>query len=257
MRDQDHGGDLHIPSALSGPGAVRSSYRAHRPSRGRGTRILLLVAAGLGGLLAAGAAGWAFIGGHDAPVPVIEADRRPLRVKPDDAGGMQVAGAEDQVLGGQGGTARGMAPPAEAPAPQALRAQMPPSASPQGVPSPAPAAPSVSAAPPDPAASPTPPAVAQAAPVRPAAPARPAPAGNTVVQLAAVDTEQAAQAEWARLARRMPDLLGDRRPVVQRADRDGRAVWRVRTGGFSDIADATSFCSRVRSKGGACSIASF
>ena len=78
-----------------------------------------------------------------------------------------------------------------------------------------------------------------------------------MVQLAAVTTEQAAQMEWQRLSKRMPDLLGDRRPVVKKADRDGQAVWRVRTGGFTDSADAASFCARVRSKGSACSIASF
>ena len=79
----------------------------------------------------------------------------------------------------------------------------------------------------------------------------------TLVQLAAVDTEQGAQAEWQRLAKRMPDALGDRRLVLQRAERDGKAVWRVRTGGFSDVADATAFCSRLRAKGASCTIAAF
>lgn len=226
----------------------------------RGTRYLLLTAAGLGGLLLAGMAGWALVGGRHGPVPVIEADGRPLRVKPDHAGGVQVVGAEDQVRGGQGAATQGMAPAAEAPAPQALRAQMQPAAPAPAVvpnqsgPGPAPpgsAAP-VEAAPPS--------ASATAAPQRSAVPlARPAapPAGGTLVQLAAVDTEQAAQTEWQRLAKRMPELLGDRRPVMQRVDREGRTVWRIRTGGFADIADATGFCARVRSKGAACSIASF
>ncbi|MBC7799669.1 MAG: SPOR domain-containing protein [Gemmatimonadaceae bacterium] len=75
--------------------------------------------------------------------------------------------------------------------------------------------------------------------------------------MAAVETEPAAQAEWQRLARRMPDLLGERRPVLQRLDRDGRTFWRVRTGGFVDIAEATGFCTKVRAKGAACTIASF
>ena len=79
----------------------------------------------------------------------------------------------------------------------------------------------------------------------------------TLVQLAAVDTEQGAQAEWLRLAKRMPDALSDRRLVLQRAERDGKAVWRVRTGGFSDVADATAFCSRLRAKGASCTIAAF
>ena len=61
---------------------------------------------------------------------------------------------------------------------------------------------------------------------------------------------QAAQSEWQRLAKRMPDLLGDRRPAISKVERDGRTVWRLRTGGFADIAQATAFCERVRAKGG-------
>lgn len=213
----------------------------------RGARYLLVAATGLGGLLLAGVASWALIGGgHIAVVPVIEADSRPIRVKPENAGGLQVVGADDQVMGGHGSLTHGMAPAAEVPAAQALRAQMPAQpASPQ----PAAAEPVVSTAPPVVA---QPPAVPMQA-VRPAL----SPVTGTLVQLAAVDSEEAAQSEWQRLAKRMPDLLTDRRPVVQRSDRDGRTVWRVRTGGFTDTTDATAFCARVRMKGGACSIASF
>lgn len=242
-------GDLNIP-AMSGATPVRSSYRAQRPGLEPGTKYLLMAAAGLGGLLLVGVGSWALVGGRATVVPVIEADTRPLRVKPENAGGLQVAGADDQVMGGQGSATQGMAPTAEVPAPQALRAQMQPAgplAAPQVMPQ---VAPAVQAAPP------------ATVPARPAAQAaRPAASqpvsGVTMVQLAAVTTEQAAQSEWQRLAKRMPDLLGDRRPVVQKADRDGQAVWRVRTGGFADIADAAGFCARVRSKGSACSIASF
>lgn len=92
---------------------------------------------------------------------------------------------------------------------------------------------------------------------RPVVGGAPAAAGATLVQLAAVETEQGAQAEWQRLAKRMPDVLGDRRLVLQRADRDGKAVWRVRTGGFVDMADATAFCARLRAKRASCTIAAF
>lgn len=235
--------DLHIPAAARGSIPIRTSYRARRPDMGRGTKYSLFAAAGLGAALLAGAAGWALSGRHAAVVPVIEADSRPVRVKPENAGGLQVSGADDQVMGGHGSKLQGMAPATEVPAAQALRAQMPPQ----------PAA--LQPAAPPPAASPSVVAVAPSLAVpAPAPPARPSAAG-TLVQLAAVESEDAAQTEWQRLAKRMPDLLGDRRPVVQRADRDGRAVWRVRTGGFTDIADATAFCARVRAKGAACSLA--
>lgn len=251
--------DLHIPTALRSSVPVRSSYRARRPGMDRGTKYLLVAAVGLGGLLLAGVASWALIGdGHTVIVPVIEADSRPIRVKPENAGGLQVVGTDDQVMGGHGSSTRSMAPAAEVPAAQALRAQMPTQTAP---PPPAAAEPVASPASPQvsPQASPqASPMTAQPAAI-PAQAARAAqsPATGTLVQLAAVDSEEAAQSEWQRLAKRMPDLLGDRRPIVQRFDRDGRTVWRVRTGGFTDPADATAFCARVRVKGGACAIASF
>ena len=207
---------------------------------GRGTKILLSAAAGLGGLLLTGLGGWALSGRHAAVVPVIEADSRPVRVRPENAGGLQVAGATGQAAGVPGSRVQSLAPPAEVPAAQALRAQMPPPA----VPQPALAPPAVV----------LPMAAAPSVAAAPVAPTRQAPVTATLVQLAAVNSEEAAQSEWQRLARRMPDLLGDHRPVVQRADRDGRAVWRVRTGGFTDIAEATAFCARVRAKGATCSI---
>ena len=233
--------DLHIPAAGRGSVPIRTYYQPRRPGMDRGTKALLAAGAGLGGLLLAGAGGWALSGRHAAVVPIIEADSRPVRVKPENPGGLQIAGADEQVMGGRGSKVQGMAPPAEVPAAQALRAQMPP----QAVAPPVPALPALPAAPP--AA-----VVLQPAPVARPAPA-PAPVGP-LVQLAALDSEGAAQTEWQRLAKRMPDLLGDRQLVVQRAERDGRAVWRLRTGGFQDIADATAFCARVRAKGGACSI---
>lgn len=279
--------DLHIPPTAGGQ-TYRASYRAQPEGNDGLTRKLLLAAVGLGGILLTGMGGWALLGHRSAPVPVIEADGRPLRVKPDNAGGMQVAGADEQVMGGQSGGVQMMAPRAEAPAPQALRAQMqaPGSPSPAVATAPALAAPApvapvlvapalpapVQAAPaapmPAPAASaaaqpgvsPLPDTAAAARNAAPAAsaghPAAPA-TGITQVQLAAVDSENAAHAEWQRLAKRMPDVLTGRRPVLQRVERDGKAVWRIRTGGFTDVADATTFCTRVRAKGVSCTIAAF
>ena len=235
------------------------------------------------GLLVVGIAGWATMGRAPAAVPIIEADSRPLRVKPDNPGGMQVAGADEMVMGDQAGGGERMAPASEAPAPQALRAQMQQAVAPSEPGGPGPAAGQtvvgsgaggsplpdtpVRAAP---SAART--AVA-AAPVVVAAPAlAPVPAvsgaaaaaagsasgrGGVSVQLAAVDTQAAATAEWQRLAKRMPEVLGDRRPMIQKAERDGHAIWRVRTGGFADTAEATGFCTRLRAKGGACTLASF
>ena len=285
-------GPSYHPVGPSPEASYAASYDA-RPARAgldRGTKRLVVAACGLGAVLAALVGGWAMRGG-DRPVPVFEADGRPLRVKPENPGGMQVAGLDELE-----GKAAGMAPKPEAPSPQALRAQLPPNPN-RPAPNaasgadPAPSLPAVprrdvgeadraaAAVQPAPAPSTSPqstrPSAAPSRPTAPAgaapgvasgsapgataptAPAPDAPAAAALVQLAAVASEQAAQAEWQRLAKRMPELLGGRKPMVQRVDRDGRTIWRVRTGGFADLAEAAGFCGRVRAKGASCSIAAF
>jgi len=81
--------------------------------------------------------------------------------------------------------------------------------------------------------------------------------GHVQVQLAALDSEMGAHMEWARLTHRMPELLGDRDPVVMHAEVGSRSFWRLRTAGFASVADATRFCADVRAKGGNCTVASF
>jgi hypothetical protein len=233
------------------------------------TKRLALVAAGLGGALIL-VVGIASLGGHrgGGAVPVIAADTTPIKVRPDNPGGMTVGGQDDEIMANGTTDANGrLAPPPESPAPQALRA--PPAAAP------APAAPpsmaqtaSVPATPPAtvPPAGPvsglpdhrTPAQRAAQAPASGANVAPPAAGGHgTLVQLGALESEQAAHTEWERLQHRLPDLLGNRQPTISRLERDGKTFWRLRTGGFADIADATQFCGKVRAKGGACSIAAF
>jgi len=235
------------------------TYRVPRRGRGMdsGTRRLAIIAGGLGGALVLLVGGWSVLGHRSTGVPVIEADHSPLRVKPDNPGGMNVAGTNDEILSGDAdGKVGKLAPGSETPAPQDIKP------------------PAVASAPPPPAALPVPapvaPApVATAAPApKPAAPAParvaatehpPHPAGGkgTLVQLAAVGSEDAAKTEWERLAKRMPDLLSRKLPAVSKVEHDGKTFWRLRTGGFSDIAQATAFCEQVRAKGNGCSIAAF
>lgn len=234
---------LPQPSRLSPP--PTPSYRPARAPAGfdRGTRTLLIAASSVGALLVLLVGYWAVAGRHGGPVPTIQADKQPWRVKPENPGGMQIIGASER--GDASGQPDGIAPAPEAPAPEALRAAQPP---------PAPAAP-------------TSPTVAPAGPPagspqgtsasRPAAALATLPATTTLVQLAALDTEALAHAEWQRLRGKMADVIGSKPPVYQRIERDGHTLWRLRVGGFSSIADATRFCERVRTKGFACELATF
>lgn len=105
-----------------------------------------------------------------------------------------------------------------------------------------------------PAAAPTQPAVQQAAP-QPATPAAlPAsvPAGEFIVQLASLRTEEEARATFGRLQNRFGSILSGFSPNIQRADLGERGIYhRVRLGPM-DRAAADSLCSRYQSAGGDC-----
>lgn len=216
------------------------------------TRLLFMAAAGLGLVLVVGMGVWSFSGHRAAGIPVIEADTRPLRVKPENAGGMTVVGANDSVMGGHGdgaGEVRDLAPEAERPDPQALRAQRQVASAAPMIATPAVTAGAVPSE--APVASNVMPAV-----VRPVPAAAPVTTGTSMVQIAAVDSEALAMPEWTRLAHKAPELLGDRKPNVVRTEKDGKVFWRLRTGGFADTAAASEFCRKVRAKGLGCSITS-
>lgn len=245
------------------------TYRVPRRTRGLdpGTKRLAVIAGVLGGVLVAVVGIWSMIGHRSGVVPVVQADTSPIRVKPDNPGGMQVAGANEDILSGDTGIDGGkLAPPPEAPAPQALRASRPP---PAAAPAPVPTA---QVAVPKPANPPARPAVVAmnekpaigkpAVPVEkravvPIAASAPAAAKGVFVQLAALSSEAAAKEEWRRLQKGMPQLFIRHRPDVSKTEHDGRIYWRLRTGGFDDAAQAAAFCKRVRAKGAGCSVADF
>lgn len=250
------------------------SYRVPRDSRGGVPARMLLVAGGLlGGIAVAGAVAWGVgrVGGAAGPrgVPVIEPDSRPIKVRPDNPGGLVVPNTDQLVLEPpavrraaereQGAHAR-LAPVPEAPQLDLLRRAAAPPAPPVAVPPPEP----LRGVEPEPAA--PPPAGTQlgaavpalptpvAEPVAPAAaPAPPATAGRLQVQLGALATEAAARAEWARLQRRVP-ALADRQPQILRYDRGAEQapLWRLRAGGIADAEAGRALCEQVRGAGGAC-----
>nr|WP_282571864.1 SPOR domain-containing protein [Roseomonas acroporae] len=143
------------------------------------------------------------------------------------------------------------APAAEPPALAAGQAPAPASLVPA---SPVPAG--ISPASPAPA-SPAPAGPAPAGPAPAAAPAAtaPTPGGRVHIQLGALNSEEAARGEWAKLSGRLPELLGGRRPAITRLEREGQpTLWRLRAGGFADAAAGRAACEQVRSRGGACSV---
>ena len=88
---------------------------------------------------------------------------------------------------------------------------------------------------------------------KPVAPA----SGSYMVQLAALDTEPAAHAEWSHLSRQAPSLLNERTPVIVRVPRGDKAFFRLRVGGFVSLADAHLFCGKAKASGIACTVAEF
>lgn len=227
------------------------SYRVHRES----SRIpwrMLGAAGGILALIAAGFAAWWAIGKIGTrTVPVIEADARPFKVRPTDPGGLRVPNQSELVLQrpdqrqqtpAQAGRPAAVAPAAETPNIDGLRAavQPPPVVTPTPTPTPQPR----QAQPAQPPAPTT---------ATPAQPARPPVTGRVQVQLGAVASEEAARGEWERLTRRMPELFGGRQPIIARLDREGQApLFRLRTSGLPDQEAAAQFCEQVRGRGGAC-----
>jgi hypothetical protein len=275
------------PPALPPPrrrrlGADPSGRRFGVIAGGIGAGLLLIVGA------------WVVRGHHHGAIPVVQAPSGPMRVKPENRGGMQVSGMNDPILSGDFGKGQAaLAPPPETPEPKALRTQLQaekrvtaprlraeqalaPRAQKAAVPLP-PTPPAVALAPgPEaplprpgvaspglagpggakPARVPAPAATPQAPAAAPAGPG-PGSANAATVQFVAVRSEAAARAEWTRMANRMPALLSGRQPSFTRISRDGHVFWRLRTGGFAGRQAASRFCARVRAKGGTCVVSDF
>ena len=257
------------------------SYRVQRQSSGGLPWRMLAVAGGLTAVLGVGAAAvWGVSRAVSNSVPVIEADSRPLRIRPDDPGGLRVANQGERIFETQNQPQRArsaqpgvpaqaqVAPAPEQPDLDALRqaAQASRLAQRSQTPAAAPVAPTapVAGAPEAPAsqapveaapATPPPAPVARAPEPAPRQEPRPEPAraatgGGALVQLGALGSEEAAHTEWNRLKGRLGGLLADRRPMVVRFERPGMpTMWRLRTSGFSDAAAARSFCEAAKAKG--------
>ena len=250
-------------------GAFRPSYRPEKRQAGLDPELkrMGVMAAGIGGVLAFLLAGvWLIRPAHHG-VPVVEADAGPVRIKPANPGGEQFSGAD--FGGAPSLNGPHLAPAAEQPELSALHAQMRDmkkllakqaaanaealklaqlAAAHSRVAAPAPVQ-HASATAIVPAVQPALPKLAEAPPI--------AGASGTAVQFAAFTDAAAAHTEWDLLIKKTPELLGGRRPDITRADAGGRTMYRLRTGGFTTVAEAATFCAKMRAKGADCSIAAF
>ncbi len=246
-------------------------------------RTLTLAAAILVGGTSVLAAGWygatRWLGlGAEEVVPLIQADSRPYKVRPDDPGGLQIPNRDKLVydrLTGEERPApverllpapeRPLPPPRPGDQPRELASDAPP-------PPPPPVTPRViTESPPPPpsedtavaAATPEPKPVPEAAKPPSAEPPSATPAsatpvvpvvkaaadGDFLVQLASVRAEEGAHREWARLSKRHGDLLGTLALSVERADLGARGVYyRVRAGPLADRAAATCLCDALKAR---------
>ncbi len=190
-----------------------------------------------------------------ADVPLIRADERPTKVKPQNPGGMEVPDRDKLIYTQKRAAVEHLLPPPEKPMP---RPTAPSAAAPSAPPQPPLVPAAAGPANPAPRAQPQqtagkPPPRTERAATAAAKPAAAQKTGGTRVQLASVRTEEAAQQEWDRIRRANPDLLGSASATFVRADLGEKGVfYRLQT---APIADADRVCGELKRRNIGCIIA--
>lgn len=245
-------------------------YQQEYPRRDRRLPAILLTVAVMA--LFAGGLWFAYVQGtKHAPVataqrdgvPLLRADDRPIKVKPEQPGGMKVPDQNVSLYNDK---------PAGTQVEKLLPQPEQPMARPAPMPEPAPpaaaAAPVVPPAPATAAVKPTAKTAAEpkpSAPPKPAATAakNPAPAvaeragnGRIEVRLASVRTPESAREEWARLKRENADLLGNLRANAVPVDLGEKGLYyRIQAGPFADAAAAGRLCAELKKRNHGCILA--
>ncbi len=254
-------------------------YYGRDQAGGKGRTIGLVVGVVVGAIIA-GAAAWTVFGpGADqdtARTPLIVANPEPYKARPEDPGGMQVENQDKLVYERVGGAtppvgAENILPPPEAPK---APAESPVAAATPAVEAPIAEPATVAEASESPEtvveAEVTPVVeapVAEAAPEsQPVAPAQSVPSAGTpstgtidplsgdhLIQIAALRSEEAAQAEWQRLNSRYSSLFGSYRPAIVRADLGERGIFfRLRAGPLNGRAAADDLCAALAAENIGC-----
>lgn len=233
---------------------------------------------------------------EETELPVIQADRTPIKTKPENPGGLEVPHQDKLVLNElspdpEKPQAERLLPPPETPKPPEIAkpaaalgdsssttvadaAKAASEEAPAGVetllpPPPSAAAPVAGAEKPKTATLPG----DTASPAETKAPAEktaaeiaipekpkstvPAVTGDFVVQLASLQSKEGPPALWAGLQKKFPDLLADRVLNVQTIDLGSRGTfYRVRAGFFSDRAGADALCNQLKARKQDCLVTS-
>jgi hypothetical protein len=182
-------------------------------------------------------------------VPLIRADPQPIKVKPEQPGGLVVPDRNMLIYNERPGgpPVEKLLPPPEQPE---ARAVAPPAAAPQQ---------QVAAVPAPPAAKPFTPQQIAPAP-HPAATATPAAlgaakGGHIRIVLASLRTPDEARTEWQRLKKASPDILGKMTADAVRADLGEKGVWyRIEAGAFAQPAAAEHVCRELKERHLGCSV---
>jgi len=189
-----------------------------------------------------------------ADVPLIRADERPTKVRPEKPGGMEVPDRDKLIYTQKRAAVEHLLPPPEKPMPR-------PAALPAAV---QPEAPQSSLGPTSGAAASAPSSQPQPAVGKP--PVKPASAASSSakpeiaqkndgmrIQLGSVRSEEAARQEWDRIRRANPDLFANVSAIPVRADLGDKGVfYRLLTG---PIADADRICGELKRRNIGCIIA--
>jgi len=205
----------------------------------------------------------------DSPPPIVQADKNPVKMAPDEPGGMEVPHQENEVFSAiedvPSQPVEELLPPPEEPV------DLPDVAIPEPAPAPVEQA---AAEPPasieskpaentssktdtaniEPEPKPTPPPAPKAPEPAPAASsAASASGGQYVVQLAALQSRDAANDAWARLVKKYTRLLAPLTLDVEPVNVAGKGTfYRVRGAGFATRAEAEKRCTDLKAAGQAC-----
>ncbi|MGQ0662088.1 MAG: SPOR domain-containing protein [Pseudomonadota bacterium] len=184
-------------------------------------------------------------GGEDGVAPLIRAEQRPIKVRPEHPGGLEVPHQDKEIYSRVGQ----LAPAAPTPLPPGVERLLPPPEAPLPRPLAPPEIPAVAAPPP---AIAVPEAPAAGAPPSPPAVAAPPPAVAVAggagfrVQLGSVKSPEHATREWEKLRRAYPDVLENLTLTVVQADLGERGTfYRIQAGPLGDHATASAICAAL------------